>query len=121
MRSQFLTKSSHGRHWEMSAPLLICLLLFLLSPMLIPPFILLSASQINKLNENKTALNSSESCLSLHVRGEGIAKATHVLVAVGAGQVERRVAVVILRVGAGLVVQQQQLPKERRHSGDGAG
>lgn len=44
----------------------------------------------------------------------GAGSATYVLVAVGAGQVERRVAVVVLHVGAGLVVQQQQLPKERR-------
>lgn len=31
-----------------------------------------------------------------------------------AGQVERGVAVVVLHLGAGFVVQQQQLPKERR-------
>lgn len=41
------------------------------------------------------------------------ARTTYVFVAVGAGQVQRGVAVVVLHFGAGFVVQQQQLPKER--------
>lgn len=38
---------------------------------------------------------------------------THVSVAVAAGQVQGRVAVVVLHVRAGFVVQQQQLREER--------
>lgn len=37
---------------------------------------------------------------------------TYVFVAVGASQVERRVAVVVLHLGAGFIVQEQQLPRE---------
>lgn len=40
-------------------------------------------------------------------------KHTHVSVAVAAGQVQGRVAVVVLHVSAGFVVQQQQLREER--------
>ena len=39
----------------------------------------------------------------------GTARATHVLMAVGAGQVEWRIPIVVLHFCAGLVVQQQQL------------
>ena len=45
-------------------------------------------------------------------------KRTYVFVAVCAGQVQRSVAVVVLHLGVGFVVQQQQLPKEREKRGN---
>lgn len=41
--------------------------------------------------------------------GMGMGSTTYIFVPVGAGQVERCVAVVVLHLGAGFVVQQQQL------------